>query len=53
MEGNGIFVSSCSRRQLARRRPQARVGAVRVELLIALLVVVVGFGAFLAGHGGV
>jgi hypothetical protein len=53
MEGKGIFISSCSRRQLARRRPQSRMLMLRAELLLALVVVAVGFGAFVAGRGGV
>jgi hypothetical protein len=53
MEGKSIFISSCSRRQLARRRPQARATALRVQLLLALLVLAVGLGAFVAGHGGI
>ncbi len=52
MEGKGIFISSCSRRQLARRRPQPRAGAVRLQLMIVLVILAVGLGAFLAGHGG-
>ena len=52
MEGKSIFISSCSRRQLARRRPQARAFAARTQLLIAIVVIAIGFAAFLTGHGG-
>jgi hypothetical protein len=57
-----IFISSCSRRQAARRRaPRGALrGVVRVQLsvawmqlLVALLVVAAAFGAFVAGRGGV
>lgn len=58
-----IFISSCSRRQMARRRGSVR-GAVRgvprvqlpvlaLQLLVALVFIAVAFGAFVAGHGGV
>jgi hypothetical protein len=49
MSGPGIFISSCSRRQLARRRPTrlpARVQVVVVLLVLASL-------AFVAGRGGI
>jgi hypothetical protein len=48
--GSDIFISSCSRRQLARRRHPR--GVARVELLLALLVVASGAGAFVAARGG-
>ena len=47
--GPDIFISSCSRRQLARRRHR---GVLRVELLLALLVVASGLAAFVAARGG-
>ncbi len=53
MEGKSIFISSCSRRQLARRRAPVRTSVMRLQLTFALLVVIVGFAAFLVGHGGV
>jgi hypothetical protein len=46
-----VFISSCSRRQLARRR-QTRA-AFRSQILIALVVLVALVGGFVAGHGGV
>jgi phage shock protein PspC (stress-responsive transcriptional regulator) len=61
-----IFISSCSRRQMARRRASRGMvrGAVRgvarvqvpvapLQLLVALIFVAAAFGAFVAGHGGV
>jgi hypothetical protein len=64
MSDTEIFISSCSRRQMARRRPAGRLGrlsrvgafrlqAVALQVLFALLVLAVAFGAFVAGHGGV
>jgi hypothetical protein len=55
MPDQAIFISSCSRRQLARRRSSR--GVVRLQLaslqvLLALLVLVAAFGAFVAGRGG-
>jgi hypothetical protein len=45
-----MFISSCSRRQLARRR-WARA-ALRYELPTALLAVALAVGSFIAGRGG-
>ena len=39
METKSIFISSCSRRQLARRRPYR--SSVRAQLMIAVLLAVV------------
>ncbi len=50
MEGRCIFISSCSRRQLARRRLAPRLAVVRAQILVGLVVVMAGVGAFLAGH---
>jgi hypothetical protein len=56
-----IFISSCSRRQAARRRASRGPmrGVVRVQLpvallqlLVALLLIAAAFGAFVAGRGG-
>ena len=52
MDGSKVFISSCSRRQLARRR-QARGGVLRTQMLFVLVVFALGFGAFLAGRGGI
>ena len=56
-----IFISSCSRRQMARRRGSRgtmrgvirEVAPVLLQLLVALLVLAVAFGAFVVGRGGV
>ncbi|MFL5831809.1 MAG: hypothetical protein ACJ76X_17970 [Solirubrobacteraceae bacterium] len=53
MEGSKVFISSCSRRQLARRRSARRGGAQRLQLVLLVLAVGLGFAAFLAGHGGI
>ncbi len=52
MDGSKVFISSCSRRQWARRRP-SRGGALRMQLLLVLLIVGLAVGAFIAGHGGI
>ena len=52
MDGTKVFISSCSRRQMARRRP-SRSGLLRTQVLLILLVLALGFGAFVAGHGGI
>jgi hypothetical protein len=48
-----VFISSCTRRQLSRRRPARR--AIRLELLVVLIVLVGALGtigAVVAGRGG-
>ncbi len=50
MEGKTIFISSCSRRQLARRRPANFM--LRLQLVTALIVIAVAIGTFLAARGG-
>jgi hypothetical protein len=51
MAQSRLFMSSISRRELARRRPGR---AVRVgQLLLVLLVVAIVVAAFLLGHGGI
>jgi hypothetical protein len=47
-----IFISSCSRRELARRRP-TRNPVVRLELLAVLLVIVLGLTALVLARGGI
>ena len=51
-----LFVSSCSRRELAKRRSHSWYGAALARLqhpaLTVLACAVVCAGAFLAGHGG-
>jgi hypothetical protein len=51
MDGPSMFISSCSRRQLARRRPTRM--AFRSQLFIAVLVLAAGFAAFVIGRGGI
>ncbi len=53
MEGKSIFISSCSRRQLARRRSQSRASAMRAQLMIVVVVVGLAIAAYIAGHGGI
>jgi hypothetical protein len=59
MPSSEIFISSLTRRQLARRR--ATRGALSVALslppglqwLLLILVAIAGVTAFMAGHGGI
>jgi hypothetical protein len=51
MSESRLFLSSCSRRDLARRRP-GRV-LPRPVLIVGLLVVLVCAAAFLLGRGGI
>jgi hypothetical protein len=50
VEGKSVFISSCTRRQLARRRPPRSV--LRLQLLVALLVLAIALAAVIAGRGG-
>jgi len=52
MAQTGIFISSCSRRELARRRP-ARNAALRVQLMVALVVLAAGLAAVMLARGGI
>jgi hypothetical protein len=49
MEDRNVFISSCSRRQLARRRPTRSVA--RMQLVLAVLVLLVAVAAVLATAG--
>jgi hypothetical protein len=51
MSETRLFMSSCSRRELARRRPGRRVPW--PALFLGLLVVLVCAAAFLLGRGGI
>lgn len=51
MTDSRLFMSSCSRRELARRRPGRTVPW--RALLLGLLVVLVGAAAFVMGRGGI
>ena len=55
MPQSRLFMSSLSRRQLARRRPgRAPVGSLRtLVLLLLLLVVLICAAAFAVGRGGI
>jgi hypothetical protein len=46
-----IFISSCSRRELARRRP-TRNQAVRLQLLAVLLVIAAALATLVISRGG-
>jgi integral membrane sensor domain MASE1 len=51
MADSSIFISSCSRRQLARRRPTRAQR--RLQVLLALVVLGAGIGAFVLGRVGI
>jgi len=51
MTESRLFLSSCSRRELARRRPGRSVPW--LALIVGLLVVLVCAAAFLVGRGGI
>jgi hypothetical protein len=50
MRDRSVFISSCSRRDLARRRPTRAVA--RMWLALTLLVFVIALGAVIAARGG-
>jgi hypothetical protein len=50
MPQSKLFVSSCTRRQLARRRPTRLLS--RSQWLMLMVYVVAGVAAFAIGHGG-
>jgi hypothetical protein len=53
MLGPNVFISSCSRRQLARRRPaRSMAGLLRVAVLL-LVLAFAALAAFALGHGGI
>jgi hypothetical protein len=49
-QGKSLFISSCTRRQLARRRPSRSAG--RLEVLVAMAVLLAAVVAFVIVHGG-
>jgi hypothetical protein len=53
MEGSKVFISSCSRRQLARRRPGRHGGALRMQVVIMVVALALAVGAFLVANGGI
>jgi hypothetical protein len=50
MEDRSMFISSCTRREMARRRPHRRV--LRIQAALALLLLAAALGAFLVARGG-
>jgi hypothetical protein len=53
MSQSRLFMSSLSRRQLARRRPGRGPGWSVRALILVLIVVVICVAAFVIGHGGI
>ncbi|HEY8625139.1 MAG TPA: hypothetical protein VIL82_03960 [Solirubrobacteraceae bacterium] len=52
MLGPNVFISSCSRRQLARRRP-ARFPVGQLGGAVLAVMLVLALAAFALGHGGI
>jgi hypothetical protein len=50
MPDSDLFISSCSRRQLARRRPGR--AQLRLQVLLTMIVLLSAVAAFIAGRGG-
>jgi len=50
MDDRGLFLSSCTRRELARRRSHRHV--LRLEAAVSLMLVAAALGAFIAVRGG-
>jgi hypothetical protein len=51
MPHSRLFVSSCTRRQLARRRPGRTTHP--AQLMIVMILILAGLAAFVAGRGGI
>jgi hypothetical protein len=51
MPHSRLFVSSCTRRQLARRRPGRTT--VPAQVLIVMILILAGLAAFVAVRGGI
>jgi hypothetical protein len=51
MESRSVFISSCSRRQLARRSPHR--SSLRLQLLMVLALVCAALVAFIVARGGI
>ncbi len=51
MQDRSVFISSCSRRQLARRRPTR--GLIRMQFVLAAVLLASALGAVLAARGGI
>jgi hypothetical protein len=50
MEEKSLFISSCTRRQLARRRSHRML--MRMQFLLTMAVLAAAAGAFILAHGG-
>jgi hypothetical protein len=50
MPESRLFMSSCSRRQLARRRPGR--ATLWIQLALVMLLILAGAAAFVVGRGG-
>jgi hypothetical protein len=50
MQEKSVFISSCTRRELARRRSHRAM--MRAQLLMAACLIPLAVGAFFAAHGG-
>jgi len=50
MEDRSLFISSCTRRQLARRR--ASRSMLRLQLLVTMAVIAAALVGFVLAHGG-
>jgi hypothetical protein len=52
MAETGIFISSCSRRELARRRSGRSNGVLAVLVAVLLVVLAIALGAIVVARGG-
>lgn len=50
MQEKSLFISSCTRREMARRRPTR--GMYPVHVLLAIVVLALALGVALTAHGG-
>jgi hypothetical protein len=51
MDESSLFISTCSRRELARRRPRRGWWSLAMPALITLAIVLAGMAAYVAGRG--
>jgi hypothetical protein len=52
MESRSVFISSLSRRQLARRRPSRSRGPAQLLIAVALVLVLIAIAAVIVARGG-
>jgi hypothetical protein len=52
MEGKSVFISSVSRRDLARRRPTRPALELALPLLVLALLIAAALGVFIVARGG-